>query len=241
MTSKDANLRFLDELQASGALNVEHEEQVQRQREQYNQTDRFETILAYGQVNQGIQTRVANNYGTSLFPLSRTIVNPYFQQPLAPQYPLAPYPPFMYNPYVSIYPYSMPFYQPVAVPVPVPVPVPVQVIPPAPIPAPAQISTVNPAPIPAPAPFQVVSPAPSPYPLQQMTPSIPVQPQPIYQPAPQVPQLFNPNQVQIQQPSPVPLNGYSTVQMPNVYNSNLQNGYATTQQNQNYMTGFRQY
>ena len=125
MTSKDANLRFLDELHNLGALNVD---QVQRQREQYNRTDKFETILAYGQVNQGILCRVANNYGTSLFPFSRTISSPYFSHFQAPQYPLALYP-FMYNPYVPMLPYPViPLIQTVVVPVPVFVPTPAQTV-----------------------------------------------------------------------------------------------------------------
>ena len=75
MTSKEATIRFLDELPI---VYANSNRQIERLRQQLHQTNRLNYILAYGERNQGILHRVANEHGTHLFPFSRTIRSPYF-------------------------------------------------------------------------------------------------------------------------------------------------------------------
>ena len=92
MTSKEANVDFVNKLKRLGTLTPK---QALKENKTYGQVDTFRSIQTYGERNQGIQDRVANNYGTSLFPFSRTITNSHFIQsqaaPPPPQYALIPY------------------------------------------------------------------------------------------------------------------------------------------------------
>ena len=75
MTSKEANVDFVNKLKRLGTLTSK---QALKENKTYGQVDTFRSIQTYGERNQGIQDRVANNYGTSLFPFSRTITNSHF-------------------------------------------------------------------------------------------------------------------------------------------------------------------
>ena len=60
MSSKDANLKFMERMEEAGKLD---KQQAARQRMAISQGGRFGGIMSYGQMNRGMQSRAASNFG----------------------------------------------------------------------------------------------------------------------------------------------------------------------------------